>query len=380
MENNQSTISDSSHLPVINSMRGIAAIMIMVHHMTVYLLPQINQYVYPFTPFFRKNYLWVDFFFILSGFVACHVYKEVFVDNISRVSFARFIISRFARLYPLHFIILILFVVVEFGYLYYFQGDHLAVKYNQLPLPFDNEFSEKTLLLNIMMLNALPRWGTWNGPSWAMSAIWITMFALPFIIKMSFKIKMIDHLVLILVCYIVLWVLLEKSKTLDIMAVGGMIRCLSETVIGIGCYHLYCVTPANRFLKSDYLLSLCLLLVFASMMLQVNHVLTICIFFPLILFAAYQGHDSVFSNRYLLLLGDLSFSIYIIHWLPFYVLDKIALVATGSKFRSVGSPVIVVLALSFSVMLIMGSSYWAYIKIETPLRIKVKNSLMRMLK
>lgn len=372
MQNSPKPQVEKAQLPVINSLRGIAAIMIMVHHVTVYVLPQISIYTYPVTPFFKKNYLWVDFFFMLSGFIACHVYRRLFSGHVSRKDFISFITSRFARLYPLHFIILMLFVAVEVIYMYLYSASGGAVHGHQLPVPFSNEYSGMKLLLNLVMLNALLRWGTWNGPSWAMSAIWIMAFIVPFLIHVSVKVKLAGHIVISAVCVLILVFLNHKYGTLDIMAAGGLIRCLAETVMGIACYNLYRGLPANRWLADGSMFGVCLLLAFITMVLPVNHSLTACVFFVLILMGAYQGHDSIFSRPWLLVLGDLSFAIYLIHWLPFQILDKAALMTTGSKFNSIESPLLIALVIVPVMISVVLVSLTVYRKVETPLRHLIK--------
>lgn len=56
--------------------------------------------------FLYKGYLWVDFFFILSGFVMAYVYD---IENTKRYSMhdaMHYLIARIARIYPLHLITL----------------------------------------------------------------------------------------------------------------------------------------------------------------------------------------------------------------------------------------------------------------------------------
>lgn len=364
------------NLPAINSLRGIAAIMIMVHHITVYLLPQISVYTRRYTPFFNKNYLWVDFFFILSGFIACHVYKDSFVEKISLKNYSEFIISRFARLYPLHVLILTLFITMELVYLYFYHIKGISVKFNQLPIPFDSEYSEKALILGLMMLNALPAWGTWNGPSWAMSAIWIIAFILPFLIKFLDRFKIVVSVLISLVCYIILFILFKKTRSLDIMAAGGLLRCLSETIIGIGCYNIYCGIPAKRYLVSNYSLGLCIFITFSSMVLDVNHVVTVVFFSPLIIVGAFHGMGSLFSRPSLLLLGEMSFSIYLIHWLPFQLLEKVALIITGLRFHSMKSPALITFIIIAVSIMILYISFYVHKIIEINSRNYVKEKLM----
>jgi len=56
--------------------------------------------------FFYNAYLFVDFFFVLSGFVIAYTYQNI--D--SWPAFGKFYKKRFFRLYPLHIIVLLLFL------------------------------------------------------------------------------------------------------------------------------------------------------------------------------------------------------------------------------------------------------------------------------
>ncbi|MCP4105608.1 MAG: acyltransferase [Desulfobacteraceae bacterium] len=51
----------------LTTLRGIAAILVVVFHVSFNF--GTNFDVATWTKFFRKGYLWVDFFFILSGFI-----------------------------------------------------------------------------------------------------------------------------------------------------------------------------------------------------------------------------------------------------------------------------------------------------------------------
>src|SRR6267154_4375538 len=91
------------HFRVLDSWRGIAALLVAIFHLNVY------SAIYPLD-FIRNSYLFVDFFFVLSGFVITHSYE----DKLSRGhEFASFAIRRFGRLWPLHAAVLVAFVPME---------------------------------------------------------------------------------------------------------------------------------------------------------------------------------------------------------------------------------------------------------------------------
>ncbi|WP_454616650.1 hypothetical protein [Bradyrhizobium cenepequi] len=58
-------------------------------------------------PFTRKAYLFVDFFFVLTGFVIASNYRSRLADGFSA---GRFLVLRLGRIYPLHIVTLLLFI------------------------------------------------------------------------------------------------------------------------------------------------------------------------------------------------------------------------------------------------------------------------------
>lgn len=76
------------HYPVLDGMRGVAAIGVLVYHFKD-LLP---------VPAFRAGYLAVDIFFCLSGFVIAHAYEDKLRAGLG---VGRFALLRFIRLWPL---------------------------------------------------------------------------------------------------------------------------------------------------------------------------------------------------------------------------------------------------------------------------------------
>lgn len=79
----------------LDGLRGIFSVMVVFHHFTPEILPSsiYNNF------FVRQSWLFVDLFFILSGFVIALNYPSI--DQ--RQSFISFIKKRFIRLYPLLF-------------------------------------------------------------------------------------------------------------------------------------------------------------------------------------------------------------------------------------------------------------------------------------
>ncbi len=58
-----------------------------------------------FSRVFSRGYLAVDGFFVLSGFILCHVYATSF-SSVSLSQYRTFLVARLARIYPVHLFML----------------------------------------------------------------------------------------------------------------------------------------------------------------------------------------------------------------------------------------------------------------------------------
>jgi peptidoglycan/LPS O-acetylase OafA/YrhL len=66
----------NKQIGALTSLRGIAALIIVVFHFSYYILPPAGVVLSSSSNFFRNGYLAVDLFFILSGFIMTHVYRS----------------------------------------------------------------------------------------------------------------------------------------------------------------------------------------------------------------------------------------------------------------------------------------------------------------
>ena len=89
----------------LDAMRGLASLLVVLYHL------RWNWHGYDLLPV-RHGFYAVDFFFVLSGFVMAATYG----DMRTRGDFVRFAIKRAGRLLPLHFAALAAFVVLELGF------------------------------------------------------------------------------------------------------------------------------------------------------------------------------------------------------------------------------------------------------------------------
>jgi peptidoglycan/LPS O-acetylase OafA/YrhL len=142
--------------------RGICALLVAAHHL------EVRGFLY-WQPLVRNAWLFVDFFFVLSGFVIAHAYG----DKLSQgAGFRSFVIRRFGRLWPLHAAVLAALVVIEVSHLAIQQwhpiaGEHLAFTASRSPF---------ALVTNLFLVQALGfhPFDTWNGPAWSISVEFCT--------------------------------------------------------------------------------------------------------------------------------------------------------------------------------------------------------------
>src|SRR5205823_14590445 len=66
-----------TEIPPLTSIRGIAAMAVVIYHFRGNFADKF--YLDGVTLLFSRGYLWVDFFFLLSGFILSHVHAEEFI-------------------------------------------------------------------------------------------------------------------------------------------------------------------------------------------------------------------------------------------------------------------------------------------------------------
>ncbi|MFZ2090845.1 MAG: acyltransferase [Pseudolabrys sp.] len=87
-------------MPQFSGLRGIAALLVLFYHVRT---PQHLELNFGVCDVFSKfGYLGVDVFFVLSGFILSHVYR----DGFNLAGLRSYGVARFARIYPLHLVTL----------------------------------------------------------------------------------------------------------------------------------------------------------------------------------------------------------------------------------------------------------------------------------
>ncbi|WP_221390633.1 acyltransferase [Dyadobacter sp. NIV53] len=283
----------------LDGLRGIFALLVVAHHHNAFK----NSILY--NNFFVINSsLFVDFFFVLSGFV-------IAMNYIGKLStgqdFFQFIKKRFFRLYPLLFYSEIVFLIANL------TGEHSVLK-NSSNLGLSYYFL--TALDTLTFMGSTPVLGGWIGlnyPAWSISSEMISYVFFGLILLFIPKQKNLAFLAIILFAGIFIIDRDEYLLTYDY----GFIRGLLCFCIGIFTFEII----KNRNLELSFL-EIPYLILLVSMMYLVHHYqLNVWkLVFPFIfsagifVFCNSTGFvTKMLSNRLFQYLGRISYSIYLNH-------------------------------------------------------------------
>jgi peptidoglycan/LPS O-acetylase OafA/YrhL len=322
------TLSDSNRpmsscemrLVALDSLRGVAALMVVLLHINA--VSHITEWT-----IVRQGWLFVDFFFVLSGFVIAFAYLDKIENWASVLEFA---IRRFGRVWPLHAFILLLFVGSELL--------KLVLSHGGLPThepAFTGHYTLDAIAANLFLVHSLGLYGleTWNGPSWSISVEFYTylVFALTALFARRRIVIVALALIALSVLVLCLWAPLYLETTVEF----GTARCLYGFFVGVlvalafgALQHRQWMPLGPTILEAD-----CVALVIALLLGCAASIaptmLAPLVFAGVVLVFAFQAGR---LSRLLLTapftwLGDRSYSIYIVHAFVIELLNRGLLVA-----------------------------------------------------
>ena len=158
----------------LDSLRGICACMIVLLHFETF--GHISR-----SPFVENGFLFVDFFFVLSGFVIAASYGDRLGQG---YPIGKFMLLRLGRVYPLHFVMLAIFVAWELA--------TITIPRPSGRLPFSDGFSVGMIFANLALVQTFVGNPTsWNGPAWSIAVeVWtylVFAFGFRYLAAFSFR-------------------------------------------------------------------------------------------------------------------------------------------------------------------------------------------------
>lgn len=318
--------SEKGRLDQLTSIRGIAAWWVVLFHSQLFLGEMLSPSVRTFVSF---GFLAVDLFFILSGFV---IYLNYYsrVDAQNPKSIITFYWNRFARIYPLHFVMLLGYLALAVSFFYFSSSGRPPESYGA------RSFLESLFLVQT--------WGngylTWNVPSWSISSEWTVYLVFP-LIAVVFSKYIATPVRLVTISILAFALLVYRFKSSEVVSIGDNIiemaltRTFFEFLLGCVIGSLY-VNYRNLLVKVRYP-AIVLFLVCSGvfMVYRFNDYFVIPVaFFCLILFLSVDDSfvSRLLSNRVLVYLGEISYSTYMVHYFIYDLLKA----GWGNIYNSVG--------------------------------------------
>jgi peptidoglycan/LPS O-acetylase OafA/YrhL len=270
-------------LPVLTSLRGVAALAVLVFHTTGGF----------------RGYLAVDLFFMLSGFVLMHAYGTMVV---TRESYLRFLGLRLARIYPVHLLVLVL----------------LLPLLNTRP-----DFSFESLASSLLLLQSPWRSGMcWNYAAWSISAEWHAYLLFPFLISTYRDRSNAGLAMTLVVCTAVLGWIHHVTQDGNIASTPAVFaRFLPEFIAGMCLYVAYRRGSLARF-GSNAAAAAIVTSLFVVEVAGLPDVVVVVLLGALLASAAVgEGWmASVLDNGPARYLGRISYSLYMVQMVPMVLL------------------------------------------------------------
>jgi peptidoglycan/LPS O-acetylase OafA/YrhL len=340
------------HFRILDSYRFLAASLICLYHFNkANVLGLLSL-----SPLFENLRLGVDFFFVLSGFV---IAKNYLGQVGTAKAYRRFMWRRFARLYPLHLLTLLIGIV-----------GGLVVGHKSLQAGTNPEiFSSAAIWANLTLTHSFgfTNYGSFNIPSWSISAEMFVYLLFPLFAFLATRAPAILNVALIL-AYVGITILIRNHLGLRDWTLTwydwGALRAIPTFFAGI----LIAQTLSTRwkdFSPSIWWAHGAFLLALVPMHFEMRDEWSLAGFVLVVLLAAaseQNGAKSRLQNKAFVHLGNASYSLYMWH-LPIKVA---AFAIFGRVFGTALLPMWGAAIVSYATALIVALLCYRYF--EIPIR------------
>ena len=208
-----STAKAPAFLAPLEGMRGLAAVGVVLYHSWYHW--HING-----IGLVEHGNLFVDLFFVISGFVISHIYTSRLRDL---KDLAQFAVLRTARLYPLHLFTLL--VLAGYTLVSAWLQTDWQLGFTRMHMDLLAQNNWRHFLENLFMLQALlsPNTPSFNSPSWSISTEYFTYFIFALVVLAAARHRrQLPWLFALLACVSLGYLLWNGSLTRD----ARLLRCI----------------------------------------------------------------------------------------------------------------------------------------------------------
>lgn len=298
--------TSAARFVALDSWRGICAILVAIHNLNYgFWLPQ--------APFVRHSSLFVDFFFVLSGFVITHAYGDKLED---RSGLGSFMLRRIGRLWPLH--ITMLAALIGLHTLKLIVSGFISLPPDDTPIR--DASPAGTLVTNLLLIQVFFRNMelSWNAPSWSISAEMWTYFLFGGVCLFSPKrpppVVLMGGIALLAAGILALF----SPAFLETNTDYAFVRCVFGFFVGHLVYRIWNAgisAPGSYGILEFSAVTLVAAFVFFVGEEPLSLAAPFIFGFAVWVFAHERGPVStLLTMRSFVYLGTLSYSIYMVHW------------------------------------------------------------------
>jgi peptidoglycan/LPS O-acetylase OafA/YrhL len=296
--------ADRHHVAALTGIRGYAAGWVVLFHAS-FAAWQIQPALPPqdALPLIRRGYLAVDLFFVLSGYVLMRSHGEAFRQRGFR-AWRPFAAGRLGRVMPLHWIVLGLLCLLT---LTCPGGPWIGIAPG-------GPLVENLALVQSWLGDPL----SWNTPAWSLSAEWLAYLAFPLLALAIGQAGRWGCAAVIGGSAVTLalaagW---HGDGGLNHVHVLGLVRCLCEFPMGMAGCRLLQTTPPNGTAVPDRLFWAGLALLALTLATPRLDAVAAPAFLMLVMAsgAGSSPAHALFGHPRAVWLGEISFSLYLLHF------------------------------------------------------------------
>lgn len=355
-----------AEIDALTGLRGIAACLVVLYHFT----PADKVPLAPLRHAIGRGYLWVDLFFVLSGFVIALNYGELFRGRFQVSAFGEFLVRRVARLYPLYLALLLaklLYTLLVYGGFAFHNDPNAAV--------LDHPVTE--VPANLLMIQGWGLGGSVVTSSWSVStevAVYLAFPVLAAMILSRHHRKWALGMTVLAACLLIAVVLRDHHDgethrggldAWDGRLLTPLMRCFAGFMLGLVTWRAAQSPRISAFMADDrvgWATGAALVILLGS---QVPDLTVVAMFPPLILHLAAARRSvpaRLFASRLMVWAGMLSYAIYLLH--PLFEPALYGLADLLSE--KVPGPVAAGISATLIVFGLLASSAFAHFCIERP--------------